>query len=110
MGVHRVKQFIKIIVRFEERPDGGLRAWSDDVPGFVLSHPDAKAVLEDVEPALETILSSMYGAPVMVAPLVEPKAVDQQHCLPARKAAKAAKAAKARPVVRREYASQLIAA
>jgi hypothetical protein len=27
------------------RADGGLRAWSDDVPGLVLSHADPAAVL-----------------------------------------------------------------
>lgn len=72
MGVQRVKrETFKVIVRFEQREDGGLRAWSDDVPGFVLSHPDASAVLDDVEPALETILSEMHGGNVIVSPLVD---------------------------------------
>jgi hypothetical protein len=101
MGAHRVKQFIKIVVCFEERADGGLRAWSDDVPGFVLSHPDKEAVLDDVEPALETILSSIYGAPVMVAPLVQPNAFEQGLSRPV---------ACEPPPACREYASQLIAA
>lgn len=57
----------KIVVHFSRREDGGLRAWCDDVPGFVLSHRDAQAVMDDVEPALETILSSMHGKPVAVA-------------------------------------------
>lgn len=104
MGAHRVKQFVKIIVRFEERPDGGLRAWSDDVPGFVLSHPDAEAVLDDVEPALETILSSMYGAPVMVAPLVEPSAAIDRP----KRTRGTSKATP--PPARQEYASHLCAA
>jgi hypothetical protein len=59
----------KFIVNFERREDGGLRAWSDDVPGFVLSHSDPKAVLEDVKPALEAILSHVYGTPVVVEEL-----------------------------------------
>jgi hypothetical protein len=52
----------KVVVTFEHRGDGGLRAYSDDVPGFVLSHADSVAVLDDVKPALEGILSHMFGA------------------------------------------------
>lgn len=43
----------KIVVTLEGREDGGLRADSDDVPGFVLSHSDPDAVLRNVKPALE---------------------------------------------------------
>ena len=60
---------VKIVVTFEGRPDGGLRAYSDDVPGFVLSHADPDAVLADVKPALEVMLSHIFGAPVVVEPL-----------------------------------------
>ena len=56
----------RISVVFENRPDGGLRVYSDDVPGFMLSHPNADAVMADVEPALKTIISAMVGAPVTV--------------------------------------------
>jgi hypothetical protein len=59
----------KIVVVFERRPDGGLRAYSDDVPGFVLSHRNPKAVLADVKPALEGILSQVLGGPVVVEEL-----------------------------------------
>ena len=62
----RPKGLYILKVKFEARDDGGLRAYCDDVPGFVLSHRDPKAVLSDVEPALETILSAMYGMPVRV--------------------------------------------
>lgn len=48
---------MKVTVTFESRPGGGLRAWSDDVPGLVLSHADVDAVLEDVKTAIEAILS-----------------------------------------------------
>ena len=61
--------YAKIIVTFERRDDGGLRAYSDDVPGFVLSHRDADAVLADVKPALEGILSHIYGAQIVVEDL-----------------------------------------
>src|SRR5258707_14038694 len=64
----------KFVVSFERRDDGGLRAWSDDVPGFVLSHSDPQAVLEDVKPALQAILSHAYGTPVVIQELVrQPK-------------------------------------
>jgi len=53
-------------VTFEHREDGGLRAYCDKVPGFVLSHQDAEAVMADVEPALSTILSAMYGMDMVV--------------------------------------------
>jgi hypothetical protein len=61
--------YAKIVVTFEQRADGGIRAYSDDVPGFVLSHTNIDAVLADVRPALEGILSHVYGAPVIVEPL-----------------------------------------
>jgi hypothetical protein len=51
----------KLTVCFEKRPDGGLRAWSDDVPGLVLSHIDADSVLEDVPQALKLILSHQWN-------------------------------------------------
>ena len=54
-------------VIFEQRDDGGLRAYCDRVPNFVLSHSNADAVLADVEPALELILSEMYGMPMRVS-------------------------------------------
>jgi hypothetical protein len=61
--------YVKIVVVLERRPDGGLRAYSDDVPGFVLSHSNQAAVLSDVKPALEGILSEMFGGKVVVAEL-----------------------------------------
>jgi hypothetical protein len=54
----------EITVVFERREDGGLRAYSDDVPGFLLSHSDAELLLGDVQPALEGILSHIQGKPV----------------------------------------------
>jgi hypothetical protein len=59
----------KIVVVYERRHDGGLRAYSDDVPGFLLSHKDRDAVLKDVIPALEGILSELCGTPIVVRPL-----------------------------------------
>ena len=56
----------KISVTFEHREDGGLRAFSDDVPGFVLSNLSCDVVLNGVVPILETILSDMFNAPMCV--------------------------------------------
>jgi hypothetical protein len=64
-----LNDYFKVVVFFEHREDGGLRAYSDDVPGFVLSHSDRAAVLADVKPALETILSDMFSARVAVSEL-----------------------------------------
>ncbi len=64
-----LSDYVKIVVVFEPRADGGLRAYSDDVPGFVLSHSDPVAVLADVKSALEGILSHMYGTTVIVEEL-----------------------------------------
>jgi hypothetical protein len=62
-------RFIKIVVTLEEREDGGLYAYSDDVPGFVLSHSNRAAVLADVTLALEGILSHMLSERVVVEEL-----------------------------------------
>jgi hypothetical protein len=59
----------KVRVNFEPRGDGGLRAYSDDVPGFVLSYADCEETLAAVVPVLETILSDMFNAPVHLKPL-----------------------------------------
>ena len=59
----------KLTVCFETRSDGGLRAWSDDVLGLVLSHSDADCVLADVPEALKVILSHQWDTETDVKPL-----------------------------------------
>jgi hypothetical protein len=66
MNAALLPQFERVVVVFEDRPDGGLRVYSDDVPGFVLSHSNAQAALADVVPALEGLISDMLGARVRV--------------------------------------------
>ncbi len=61
---------IKITIHLQRRPDGGLRVWSDDMPGLVLSHRDPERVLEDIIPAVETIVSEMMGQVMKASPLV----------------------------------------
>jgi hypothetical protein len=63
-----VIQSTSITVTFERRDDGGLRVYSDEVPGFLLNHPNADAVIADVAPALEVILSAMWKTNVTVVP------------------------------------------
>jgi hypothetical protein len=62
----RAPEPFKLEVRFESREDGGLRAYCEKVPGFLLSHADPDKVLADVKPALEIILSEMFGVPMTV--------------------------------------------
>jgi hypothetical protein len=59
----------KVTVCFEPRDDGGLRVWSDDVPGLVLSHTNVDGVLEDVPEALRVILSHQFNTDIDVKPL-----------------------------------------
>jgi hypothetical protein len=63
-------QSIKITVHFERRDDGGLRIWSDDLPGLNLSHRDPALALDDVKFALEGLITDMLGERVSVEPLV----------------------------------------
>lgn len=69
MDALKQAQSFKIVLRMQMRDDGGLRVWSDDVPGLVLSHSDPAKVLEDIKPALETILSEAFGCDVEARPL-----------------------------------------
>jgi hypothetical protein len=55
-----------LYVKFENREDGGLRAYCDELPGFILSHANPEAVMNDVVPSLECILGVMYGRPMKV--------------------------------------------
>lgn len=65
----QMDRFFKITVCFEQRPDGGLRAYSEEVPGLVLSHTDIDGVLADVTAALEVILSHKFNASINIKPL-----------------------------------------
>jgi hypothetical protein len=64
-----VDKSFKVIVHFDRREDGGLRAWSDDVPGLLLSHSNVDGIIADVPEALTVILSHMLCRSVAVKPL-----------------------------------------
>jgi len=65
----KTHRFKKIWLTFEKREDGGLRVYSEDVPGFILSHNDCNLAFSDIKEALETILSERLSARVTVDPL-----------------------------------------
>src|ERR1700726_347753 len=64
-----LNSYFKVVVVLERRSDGGLRAYSDDVPGFVLSNSDPASVIADIKPALEGILAHMLDGKVVVEEL-----------------------------------------
>lgn len=59
----------KVVVVFEAREGGGLRAYSDDVPGLTLSSVDIDGLIADVPEALSVCLSHTLEAEVTVSPL-----------------------------------------
>jgi len=77
----------KITVCFESRPDGGLRAYSDDVPGLVLSSTDIDGVLADVTEALSFILSEKMHGKVEVRPLEDIRSMLEDRGIVARRLA-----------------------
>lgn len=44
-------------IRASSREDGGLRIWSDDLPGLILSHKNPSAVWRDLGPAIAGLIS-----------------------------------------------------
>lgn len=51
---------MRVSIHFESRPDGGLRIWSDDCPGLVLSHPEPERVGADLVPALRILRPELF--------------------------------------------------
>jgi hypothetical protein len=64
------ESIVKITVTIEKRDDGGLYVYSDELPGFVLSHKNAQSVFSDIEPALSVFLSQKLDRTLAVRPLV----------------------------------------
>lgn len=46
-----------ITISISRRLDGGIRVWSDDLPGLVLSGSDPETVMSDVWPAIQVLLT-----------------------------------------------------
>ena len=75
-------EFIFYVI-FEDREDGGLRARSPEFPNFLLSHSDPDLVKRYVQPALEILLSEMWGTKISVRKVPQySEAADHQIPLP----------------------------
>lgn len=51
---------ISVTLNLEKREDGGLRVYSDELPGLILSHSDPGLVLIDVGVALKALLLDRF--------------------------------------------------
>lgn len=58
-------------VTLEDRPDGGLRVSSENLPGLILSGPDRAAVVDCIIPAIEELFARR-GRDVMQVRPAEP--------------------------------------
>ena len=77
------QRYLKIQVVFERREDGGMRVYSDDVPGFVLSGANCAAVFDDIVPALKFIFEHNRGLNVEFGPVVDLRGdLEEQGFLP----------------------------
>lgn len=57
---------VTLNVTLEERPDGGLRVYSDELPGLILSGPVAAKVIRDIEPAARVLMRLPDAAELIV--------------------------------------------
>jgi len=46
----------EIKITIGPRSDGGVRIWSDDIPGLILSGSDPLKVMADIGPALKALI------------------------------------------------------
>lgn len=79
-----LQRYLKISVTFERREDGGLRVYSDDVPGLMLSGADPLAVFSDVLPALNFLFEHNRNMKVDFGPVVNDMraGLEAQGCIP----------------------------
>ena len=52
------KRSVQIVL--ECRGDGGLRVWSPDIPGLILSHGDPELLGADIVPLLRILAPSLF--------------------------------------------------
>lgn len=57
---------------FAPREDGGLRVWSEDVPGLVLSHKEWDAVFSDIGPVLKVMMLGPENDRIFPLDMAEP--------------------------------------
>lgn len=55
----------RISVFIQGRPDGGLRIYSPDVPGLILSHSNAELAGADIGPALRELRPDLFEPSVV---------------------------------------------
>lgn len=53
---------MKVTITLEDREDGGLRVYSDDLPGLILSHSDRTKVGSDIVPAIDALIAHRRSA------------------------------------------------
>jgi hypothetical protein len=53
---------IEITIKLQSRPDYGLRVYSDDVPGLILSHSDPDLLMADVLKAIRVLRPDFAAA------------------------------------------------
>jgi hypothetical protein len=50
------QEYVVVTVTLEDREDGGLRVYSKDLPGLILSGPDKKEICDLIAPAIKGLL------------------------------------------------------
>ena len=55
MERHMGRRVAVVTVTLEDRSDGGLRVFSEVLPGLILSGPDKRAVAESIAPAIQAL-------------------------------------------------------
>lgn len=46
-----------VTVMLEEPPEGGMRVYSDELPGLILSGPNKAKIISAIEPAVRALLA-----------------------------------------------------
>jgi hypothetical protein len=57
-----------VCVSLEDREDGGLRVFSDELPGLILSGQDKMALMKKIAPAITALFKAAKGWDVRVRP------------------------------------------
>ena len=57
-------EYAVVCVTLEDRDDGGLLVYSDDLPGLILSGPDKHAVCGCIAPAIQALFEHKGLGPV----------------------------------------------